>query len=186
MNSKEMIKELIPTEVIEKRIFLIRGEKVMIDRDLPELYEVKTKVLNQSVHRNKERFPDGLMFILSKEERDELVTNCDRFKSLKHSSQMPFAFTELVVAMLSSVMRSKRAIQVNIQIMKTFVHLRKMFTENKELAHRLDELEKKYDRQFKVVFDLLNRLIAPETPPKRQMGFLVKEKFPKYTTKKSG
>ncbi|MBU2444282.1 MAG: ORF6N domain-containing protein [Bacteroidetes bacterium] len=178
------MKALIPSEVIEQRIFLIRGEKVMIDRDLAELYEVQTKVLNQSVKRNIDRFPDRFMFKLSKQERDELVTLCDRFRTLKHSTSFPFAFTELGVAMLSSVLKSKRAIQVNIQIMKTFVYLRRMFTENKELSLRLEELEKKYDKQFKIVFDILNQLFSPEAPPKRSMGFFVKEKVVKYNTKK--
>ncbi len=179
------MKALIPSEVIEQRIFLIRGEKVMIDRDLAELYEVQTKVLNQSVKRNIDRFPDGFMFKLSKQERDELVTICDRFETLKHSTSFPFAFTELGVAMLSSVLKSKRAIQVNIQIMKTFVHLRRMFTENKELSLRLEELEKKYDKQFKIVFDILNQLLSPENPPKHRMGFYVKEKVAQYSVKKN-
>jgi hypothetical protein len=178
------MKALIPSEVIEQRIFLIRGEKVMIDRDLAESYEVQTKVLNQAVKRNSERFPEGFMFRLTKKESEELVTNCDRFRTLKHSSSFPFAFTELGVAMLSSVLKSKRAIQVNIQIMKTFVHLRRMFSENKELSRRLEELEKKYDEQFKIVFEILNQLINPSELPKRQMGFSVKERAAEYSVKK--
>ncbi len=178
------MKALIPSEIIEQRIFLIRGEKVMIDRDLAELYEVQTKVLNQAVKRNIERFPDGFMFKISKQETDELVTICDRFKTLKHSTSFPFAFTELGIAMLSSVLKSKRAIQVNIQIMKTFVSLRRMFAESTELARKLAELEKKYDKQFKIVFEVLNQLINPPEPPKRQIGFLVKDKAERYSVKK--
>lgn len=106
--------KLIPVEVIEKRIFLIRGCKVMIDRDLAELYLVKTMVLNQAVKRNMERFPEGFMFKLTAKEKNELITNCDRFAILKHSSFLPYAFTEQGVAMLSSVLKSRRAIQVNI------------------------------------------------------------------------
>jgi hypothetical protein len=166
---------LIPTEVIEQRIFLIRGEKVMVDRDLAELYQVQTKVLNQSVKRNLDRFPDNFMFQLSKAERDELVTNCDRFATLKHSTSLPLVFTEQGVAMLSGVLKSKRAIQVNIQIMNTFVALRRMLADNKALSLRLDELERKYDAQFKVVFDALRKLIAPPDPPKRPIGFRVGE-----------
>ncbi len=162
---------LIPSEIIEQRIFLLRHEKVMIDRDLADLYQVATKVMNQAVRRNKDRFPHGFMFQLTKDERDEVVTNCDHLIDLKFSPNMPYAFTEQGVAMLSSVLRSKRAIQVNIQIMKTFVQLRKMYLENKELARKLENLEKKYDSQFKVVFDALRKLISPPDPPKRSIGF---------------
>ncbi len=171
---------LLPSEVIEQRIFLVRGEKVMIDRDLSELYRVPTKVLNQAVRRNKERFPNTFMFRLTHKEQKELVTICDRFKTLKHSTSFPLAFTEQGVAMLSSVLHSRRAIQVNIQIMNTFVQLRRMFSRNKALSRRLDELERKYDSQFKVVFDTLRELIAPPDPPKRSIGFHVREKRAPY------
>jgi len=170
---------LIPYEVIEQRIFLFRAEKVMIDRDLAGLYHVPTKALNQAVRRNKTRFPENFMFQLTAHEKDELVTFCDRFEGLKHSTTPPRAFTEQGVAMLSSVLRSKKAIQVNIQIMNTFVQLRRLLTDNKALAQRLGELEKKYDAQFKVVFDALRKLITPPEPPKRPIGF-VREKRPPY------
>ncbi len=166
---------LIPVEVIEQRIFLIRGEKVMIDRDLAELYQVTTKALNQAMRRNSDRFPDNFMFQLTSREKEELVTNCDRFESLKHSTSLPSVFTEQGVAMLSSVLRSKRAIQVNIQIMNTFVQLRRMLADNTVLAHRLDEMEKTYNAQFKVVFEALRKLITPPDPPKRPIGFRVGE-----------
>lgn len=166
---------LIPVEIIEQRIFLLRHEKVMIDRDLADLYQVPTKVMNQAVRRNKDRFPEGFMFQLTKDERNEVVTNCDHLVDLKFSPHMPYAFTEQGVAMLSSILRSKRAIQVNIQIMKTFVQLRKMYSENKELARKLENMEKKYDSQFKVVFDALRKLISPPDPPKRPIGFRVGE-----------
>jgi hypothetical protein len=175
---------IIPAEIIERRIFLIRGEKVMIDRDLAELYQVSTKVLNQSVRRNIERFPGGFLFQLSQSERDELVTNCDRFERLKHSTTLPLAFTEQGVAMLSSVLKSKRAIQVNIQIMKTFVQLRKMLADNKELARRLDEMEKKYDAQFKVVFEALRKLLTPPSAGRREIGFRVKERTAAYRVRR--
>ncbi|MHB8906878.1 MAG: ORF6N domain-containing protein [Melioribacteraceae bacterium] len=178
------MKALIPSEIIEQRIFLVRGEKVMIDRHLAELYDVDTRTLNQAVKRNKERFPEGFMFQLSKEERGEVITICDNLSSLRFARTFPFAFTELGVAMLSSVLKSKRAIQVNIQIMKTFVHLRRMSSENKELSLRLEELEKKYDRQFKIVFDILNQLLTPNDPPKHRMGFYIKEKAALYSAKK--
>lgn len=168
---------LIPAALIERRILHLRGEKVMIDRDLADLYQVPTKALNQAVRRNPERFPDGFMFVLTREERDEVVTNCDHLRELKFSHRMPLAFTEQGVAMLSSVLRSKRATQVHIQIMSTFVHLRRMLVDNKELSRRLDELERRYDAQFRVVFDTLRQLIAP---PKRPIGLHVKEKKSAY------
>ena len=166
---------LIPAEIIEQRIFLFRAEKVIVDRDLAELYQVTTKVLNQAVRRNNDRFPDNFMFQLTEREKHELVTNCDRFETLKHSTSLPLVFTEQGVAMLSGVLKSKRAIQVNIQIMNTFVQLRRMLADNKALAHRLDVMEKKYDAQFKVVFDALRKLITPPDPPKRPIGFRVGE-----------
>lgn len=171
---------LIPVEIIEQRIFLIRGEKVMIDRHLAELYGVDTRSLNQAVKRNKERFPESFMFQLSTSERDEVITFCDNLAPLRFARTLPYAFTEQGVAMLSSVLRSKRAIQVNIQIMNTFVHIRRMLADNKELARRLNELERKYDSQFKVVFDALRQLITPPEKPKRPIGFRVGEKKTPY------
>ena len=159
----------IPVERLEKAIFLIRGEKVMLDRDLAELYGVETRTLNQSVRRNLERFPPDFMFELTRDE----ITGISQFvtsSSLKFSKRVT-VFTDQGVAMLSSVLRSKRALAVNVEIMRTFVKLRQILTSNTELAHRLDELESKYDRQFKVVFDAIRLLMNP-TPRKRQdIGF---------------
>jgi len=135
---------LIPLKIIENKIFVIRGHKVMIDRDLAELYGVLTKVLNQAVKRNIKRFPDEFMFQLNNNEKNELVTNCDRFKKLAHSSSNPYAFTEHGVDMLSSVLNSEKAIAINIQIIKAFVKLREIALTHKELAGRLDELEKSF------------------------------------------
>ncbi len=163
--------KLIPIEIIENRIFYIKGYKVIIDRDLAELYQVKTMVLNQSVKRNLERFPAGFMFKLTEKEKKELITNCDRFVPLKHSSSLPYAFTEQGVAMLSSVLKSKRAIQVNIQIMQTFVRLRQLISSHKDLLHKIDELEKKYDMQFKVVFDALREIVQPPEKRSKRIGF---------------
>jgi len=149
---------MISQEEIENRIFTIRGQQVMIDRDLGEVYCVDTKVLNQAVKRNLERFPDSFRFQLSEEEKNELVTNCDRFNKLKHSTSNPFAFTEQGVAMLSAVLRSETAIRVSIQIIKTFVALRKITTENQLLFKRLEKVElkqletdQKFDRIFKAL-----------------------------------
>ncbi|MBS4029294.1 MAG: ORF6N domain-containing protein [Ignavibacteriales bacterium] len=179
------MKALVPIEIIGQRIILLRGENVLIDRDLAELYDVETKYLNRQVKRNIKRFPSEFMFRLTRKEKKEVVTNWHHLEDLKFSHQLPFAFTELGVAMLSSVLNSERAIQVNIQIMKTFVQLRKMYSSNKDLARRLDEIEKKYDGQFKLVFDALRKLLAPPPAPKREpMGFLVKEKTVLYNSKK--
>lgn len=163
---------LIPVEVIQQFIFEIRGERVMIDRHLAKLYEVETRVLNQAVKRNIERFPEEFMFQLTKEERDEVITICDDLKPLRYAKTMPYAFTEYGVAMLSSVLKSQRAIQVNIQIIKAFVKLRKMLLSHIELRRKLEEMEKKYDKQFKVVFDVINRLLEPPKEPKKKIGFL--------------
>ena len=126
---------------IQNLIFVIRNKQVMIDRDLAELYGVKTMVLNQAVKRNIERFPSDFMFRLSKDEANELITNCDRFKTLKHSPTTPYAFTEHGVAMLSSVLNSKKAVEINIQIVRAFIQLRQYAIEHKDLAKRLDDLE---------------------------------------------
>ena len=164
---------------VERRIYLIRREKVMLDHDLAELYGVPTRILNQAVKRNRDRFPEDFMFRLSELEtgalrsqivildQPHLVTG----KRGKHSKYLPYAFTEQGVAMLSSVLRSKRAVQVNIAIMRTFVRLREMLLSNADLARKLNALEKKYDTQFKVVFDAIRELMTPPKLPRRQIGF---------------
>jgi hypothetical protein len=159
----------IPAERLEKAIYLIRGEKVMLDRDLAELYGVETRTLNQSVRRNRERFPPDFMFELTRDEItgiSQFVTSSD----LKFSKRVT-VFTEQGVAMLSSVLRSKRAIAVNVEIMRTFVKLRQILTSNVDFAKRLDELEGKYDRQFKVVFDAIRLLMNPRPLKKKEIGF---------------
>ena len=137
----KIMSELIPIQIIENKIFVIRGHKVMIDRDLAELYGVRTKALNQAVKRNIERFPEEFMFKLNDNEKKELVTNCDRFKTLVHSTSDPYAFTEHGVAMLSSVLNSKQAIFINIGIIKAFIKLREMAIAHRDLATQLNELE---------------------------------------------
>jgi len=159
----------IPVERLEKAIFLIRGEKVMLDRDLAELYGVETRTLNQSVKRNLERFPDDFMFELTREEImgiSQVVTS----SGLKFSKRVT-AFTEQGVAMLSSVLRSKRAIAVNIEIMRAFVRLRRILLSNAEFTQRLDDLESKYDRRFKIVFDAIRQLMSPAPSKGKQIGF---------------
>lgn len=167
------MKALVPVEIIEKKILLIRGEKVMIDADLADLYEVPVKVLNQAVKRNMGRFPADFMFQLSKEEDDFLRS---QFVTLKkgrgaHRKYLPYVFTEQGVAMLSSVLNSERAVKVNIEIMRAFVKLRQMLASNAELMKKMTGLEKKYDEQFKVVFQAIYELMKPPEPKKRQIGF---------------
>ncbi len=150
---------IISQDLVERRIFMIRKKKVMLDHDLALLYSVSTKTLNQAVKRNRKRFPPDFMFRLNKNETNELVTNCDRFESLKHSTSLPYAFTELGVAMLSSVLNSERAVLVNIQIMRTFVKLKEVIITHKDLKLQICELEKKYDNQFQVVFKAIKMLL---------------------------
>ena len=172
-------KAIIPVEFIVKKIIVLRGEKVLLDRDLAELYEVPTKVLNQAVKRNERRFPSDFMFRLTKKEKKELVTNCDRFRTLKHSSVLPRAFTEQGVAMLSSTLNSDRAIGVNIAIMRAFVKLRVMLASHKDLTRKIAELEKKYDEQFAIVFEAIQQLLEEDEKPKKKIGY-VKERQAEY------
>ena len=162
---------LIPVERIEQAIYLIRGEKVMLDRDLAALYGVETRTLKQAVKRNLERFPADFMFVLNSTEfqnwRSQFVISKTQRQSLRHPQM---AFTEHGILMLSSVLSTKRAIHVNIEIMRAFVRLRQMLASNTELSNRLNELESKYDRQFKVVFEAIRQLMSP-TPTQKQIGF---------------
>ena len=166
-----MSTSLIPVEKIESKIFFIRGKKVMFDTDLAELYGVETRTLKQAVKRNQNRFPEDFMFQLTKEEKDEVITNCDNLKKLKFYPSLPHVFTEQGIAMLSSVLNSERAINVNIQIIRTFTKLREMIANNKDLRGKIEEMEKKYDKQFQIVFEAIKRLIEPELKPKRKIGF---------------
>jgi hypothetical protein len=159
---------------VEAKILFVRGQKVMRDSDLAELYEVETRVLNQAVKRNIERFPADFMFQLTVEEVAGLRSQFVTLKTGRgrHRKYQPYAFTEQGVAMLSSVLRSQRAIRVNIEIMRAFVRLRQMLASNAELARKLAALEKKYDAQFKVVFDAIRELMTPPVPKKkRPIGF---------------
>ena len=166
-------KSIIPVDRIEKAILLIRGQKVMLDADLAELYGVETRVLVQAVKRNLERFPEDFMLQLSKDDVDFLRSQIVTLKKGRgqHSKYLPYAFTEQGVAMLSSVLRSQRAIQVNIEIMRAFIRLRQMLASHVELARKLDALEKKYDAQFKQVFEAIRQLMAPPEPKRRPIGF---------------
>jgi phage regulator Rha-like protein len=164
-------KSLIPVTRIEKTILLIRKQKVMLDADLAELYGVKTRVLVQAVKRNLERFPEDFMFQLNHKEfavlRSQSVTSSD-WGGRRYP---PYAFTEQGVAMLSSVLRSQRAIQVNIEIMRAFIRLRQMLASHVELARKLDALEKKYDAQFREVFEAIRQLMVPPEKKRHPIGF---------------
>jgi len=185
---------VIPSERVVSKIFLIRSKKVMLDKDLADLYGVETKVLNQAVKRNLERFPADFMFQLNKQEaeiwksqieisnlRHQIGTSSLRSQIVtlkngrgQHIKYLPYVFTEQGVAMLSSVLNSKRAIQVNIQIIRTFTQLRELLMTNKELRIKIENMEKKYDTKLKRVFDVLKQLLMQENKPKNQIGFRVK------------
>lgn len=177
------MKDIIPAERIESKIYLIRGQKVMLDRDLAELYGVKTFVLNQAVKRNIERFPKDFMFQLTRKElrslRSQVVileNGQDKKASRrgKHTKYLPYAFTEQGLAMLSSVLRSKKAIQVNIAIMRAFVKLRLILSTHKRLAQKLKELEgkcNKHDIKIQIIFNAIRKLMMPEEKPTRRIGF---------------
>ncbi len=163
-------KSIVPHERVEKSIYFIRGEKVLLDSDLAQLYEVDTKVLIQAVKRNIDRFPDDFMFQLTVEEfgylKSQIVTS-----SWGGRRYAPYAFTEQGVAMLSGILRSDRALRVNIEIMRAFVRLRRMLSENAELSRKVDALEKKYDERFKVVFEAIRALMKPPERKQRRIGF---------------
>lgn len=172
---------VIPAGIIEQRICVIRGHKVMLSVRLAGLYGVETRVLNQAVKRNSQRFPDDFMFQLSEAEAKQLVSQ-NVIPHLKYfGGSLPYAFTEQGVAMLSSVLKSKRAVHVNIEIMRAFVRLHEILSTHKELARKLEDLEKKYDEQFAIVFQAIRELMTPpEPPPKRRIGFGVEEPTATY------
>ncbi len=164
------MKDIIPVELIEHNIYMLRGHKVMIDRDLAKLYDIETRVLNQAVRRHRERFPDDFVFVLTRDEIRDL-SQIVISPGLKNAPNV-FAFTEYGVSMLSSVLNSQRAIEINIQIMRTFGRLREMISTHKDLAKKLEDLEQKYDSQFKMVFDAIRQLITtPEPKKKKAIGF---------------
>lgn len=171
MNSSKMSDE---NREIEEMIFVFRGHRVMVDRDLARLYGVETKYLNRQVRRNYKRFPEEFVFQLSKKETDELVTNWHRFGSLKHSSVLPMAFTEHGVGMLAGVLNSERAIQLSVKIIKEFVRLRRLVHAHKELARRLGQLEEKitsHDESIAELLEAMHLIIDEPFGAKRRIGF---------------
>ena len=203
-----MSKEVIPAEHIVRRIFYFRGEKVLLDFDLATLYGVATKALNQAVKRNRERFPDDFMFQLTAEEfrilRSQAVTsspqstrskeimknwsqNVTSLRKYRRTKYRPHAFTEEGIAMLSSVLKSKRAVKVNIAIMRAFVKLRSVLETNRELAMKFSELEQrvdKHDEEIAAILEAIRQLMAPPEKPRREIGFHVRENAPRYRATK--
>jgi len=177
--------DIVSVETIAGKIYLIRGTKVILDRDLSELYGVETKQLKRAVRRNIDRFPSDFMFELTKDElenwRRQIGTSNSDKMGLRYK---PMAFTEQGVAMLSSVLNSKRAIQVNIQIIRTFTKLRQVLSDNKEFRKEFEELKQINDERFQIVFETLDQLINIENKPKKKIGFTVKEKLNSYGNRK--
>ncbi|MCU0614810.1 MAG: ORF6N domain-containing protein [Desulfobacterales bacterium] len=178
------LKSLIPVEVVENRIYLIREQKVMLSPHLAELYQVETRALVQAVKRNGERFPEDFMFQLSDKEFADLKSQIVISSWGGSRRAKPYAFTEQGIAMLSSVLNSKRAIQVNIQIMRVFTRLRQILLSDKDLRRELEELKQVTDDRFRVVFETLDQLLSNEERPKRKIGFKVEEKKAAYRVTK--
>jgi hypothetical protein len=178
VEGKRMRKQIVLSgPLIEKRILLIRAQKVMLDEDLAELYGVQTKALKRAVRRNRNRFPGDFMFVLTTDEYSSLRYQFGTIKRGQHSKYLPYAFTEQGIAMLSGVLHSRQAVKVNIAIMRAFVRLREIFAAHKELARKLEDLEQRYqthDRQIHAVFEAIRLLMAPEQKPKHRIGFEVK------------
>lgn len=168
----------MPDEIvsIESKIYFLRGQRVMLDEDLAALYEVETKALVRAVKRNITRFPEDFMFIMTQEEWDFLRRQIGTSKGRGGRRYLPYVFTEHGVAMLSSVLRSEKAILVNIEIMRAFSRIRHILLSYKDLAHKLDALEQKYDEQFRTVFDAIRHLMSPPDSPKRRIGFGVEDR----------
>ena len=177
---------LIPTEHIAGRILIIRGQRVIIDADLAELYGVPTKRLNEQVKRNHERFPDDFMFVLNKVEKDEVVANCDHLAKLKFSATLPFAFTEHGAIQAANVLNSPRAVEVGVYVVRAFVRLRELLATDKELAAKLNELERRiehkltsHDQAIAGLIDTIRQLMSPPEPKKRPIGFVHPSEKPK-------
>jgi hypothetical protein len=166
-----MTDDSVANERITESILWLRGQRVMLDEDLAALYEVSTKALNQAVRRNLDRFPPDFMFQLTREDRVNSKSQTATSRDWGGRRKPPLAFTEQGVAMLSSVLRSKRAVLVNIEIMRAFVRMREIVATHRDLARKLEALEKKYDGQFRVVFDAIRQLMAADAKPRRRIGF---------------
>lgn len=163
---------LVPIERVLRGILFIRGQKVILDSDLADLYGVATKRLNEQIRRNRERFPTDFMFVLTEEEKAQVVAKCDHLTRLKYSPTLPNAFTEHGAIMAASVLNTSRAIEVSVFVVRAFVRLRQILLDHAQLAHKLDALEKKYDTQFKSVFEAIRALMtSPAKTKKHRIGF---------------
>jgi ORF6N domain len=165
---------IVPDEIVMSKILLIKGKKVMIDRDLAELYGVPTKRLNEQVKRNTKRFPEDFMFQLTAEEKEEVVAKCDHLKTLKYSPVLPYGFTEYGAVMLASVLNSDRAIEVNIQIVRIFTQMREILITNQEILLKLEQMERKvtgHDEDIQLIFKHLKQLLNPPLEPRPRIGF---------------
>ena len=172
---------IVPIESVTEKIYLIRGIKVMLDKDLAALYGVGNKVLKQEARRNIDRFPFDFMFELSKKEYQSLRSQNETLKRGQHSKYLPFVFTEQGVAMLFSVLKSEKAVHVNIQIMRAFIMMRKMSISNEPLNQKIIAMERKYDKQFQIVFEMIKQLMEQDEKPKRKIGYV---KAPEFTSDK--
>jgi DNA-binding PadR family transcriptional regulator len=182
-----MSKEIIPVERVVQSIRWFRGQKVLLDSDLAALYGVTTGNLNKAVSRNRDRFPSDFMFQLSAEEAENLIFQIGRSKGRGGRRHRPYAFTEQGIAMLSSILNSDRAIRVNIAIMRAFVKLRQMLETNRELARKFSELERrvgKHDQEIAAILEAIRQLMTPPEKPRREIGFHVREKAPRYRVRK--
>ncbi|PYL03146.1 MAG: DNA-binding protein [Verrucomicrobia bacterium] len=179
---------MIPIQQIAKSIYLLRGQRAILDFELARLYSVTTGNLNKAVNRNRARFPTDFMFQLTAEEADHLIFQFGRSKGRGGRRHLPYAFTEEGVAMLSSVLRSERAVRVNIAIMRAFVKLREILETNRDLARKFAELERrvgKHDKEISAIIEAIRQLMAPPEKPKREIGFHVREQGPRYRTHKT-
>ena len=164
--------KIVPIEKIYEKIYLIRGARVMLDRDLAALFGVENRVLKQAVRRNIDRFPFDFMFELSKEEYQSLRSQNVILKRGQHSKYLPFVFTEQGVAMISSVLKSDRAVHVNIQIMRAFIKMRQLFISYEDLKQKIIAMERKYVKQFQIVFKAIKQLLKQDEKPKRKIGYV--------------
>jgi len=169
---------------VERVILTIRGQRVLLDADLAALYGVSTRVLNQAVKRNQDRFPEDFMFRLTEAEKAEVITVCDHLRPLRFSPSLPHAFTEHGAIMLASVLSTPIAVQTSVHVVRAFVRLREVLATHKDLARKLEELEQKYDAQFKVVFDAIRQLMVPPAKAPRSIGFRVEEGRPAYRVRR--
>ena len=186
--SEAMSKDVIPVDLLARTILVLRGQKVLLDFDLARLYGVSTKVLNQAVKRNADRFPEDFMFQLTTKEAESLRSQFVTLKRGQNIKYRPYAFTEQGVAMLSSVLRSERAVKVNIAIMRAFVQLREALETNSALARKFAELEQrvgKHDEEIGAIIDAIRQLMAPPVKTKREIGFHARETSPRYRIRKA-